>query len=381
MLRWPEVAAAASRHPLVREAEAGESAAAGAVLAARELPNPRLSLAAGDASPRGGGASRREREVTVEWPIGLLGGRGARVAAARAAEEGARGDRKAARAEALRDLRRAFVALVHGQAAVETGAELEAQVARLAALVRRRVERGEGRPLEAVRVEIELERLRAALDRARAEAATARERLSAWIGAPVARAEADLARSLDLPARDVLLDRALASSPVVEAARARVAAAESAARAERWSRLPEVSLGAAWTEELDRTAGSVSASLSVPLFGWSRGKVRQADAAIQGERARLDAASRALTAGLSEAWERCAAGQAATSRFRERILPRAEESARTLGRAFELGEAGLLDVLDARRVLLETRREHLDLLLDMQNACGDLAAIAGLELP
>ncbi len=63
------------------------------------------------------------------------------------------------------------------------------------------------------------------------------------------------------------------------------------------------------------------------------------------------------------------------------MLPRAEASARTLGRAYELGEAGLLDVLDARRVLLDTRREHLDLLLDMQTACGDLAALAGLELP
>jgi cobalt-zinc-cadmium efflux system outer membrane protein len=52
-----------------------------------------------------------------------------------------------------------------------------------------------------------------------------------------------------------------------------------------------------------------------------------------------------------------------------------------MGRAFELGEASLLDVIDTRRVLLDTRREYLDLLLDMQNACGDLAALAGLELP
>ena len=31
-------------------------------------------------------------------------------------------------------------------------------------------------------------------------------------------------------------------------------------------------------------------------------------------------------------------------------------------------------------VKLDTRREYLNLLLDMQNACGDLAALAGLEL-
>ena len=72
---------------------------------------------------------------------------------------------------------------------------------------------------------------------------------------------------------------------------------------------------------------------------------------------------------------------AVARRFQAEILPRAEKSARTLGRAFELGEAGLLDVIDARRVLLDTRREYLDLLLDMQDACADFAALAGLELP
>ncbi|HEX7487566.1 MAG TPA: TolC family protein, partial [Anaeromyxobacteraceae bacterium] len=69
-----------------------------------------------------------------------------------------------------------------------------------------------------------------------------------------------------------------------------------------------------------------------------------------------------------------------TRRFRDRVLPRAGESARTMGRAFELGEAGLLDVIDTRRVLLDSRREYLGLLLEMQNACGDLAVLAGLEL-
>ena len=147
------------------------------------------------------------------------------------------------------------------------------------------------------------------------------------------------------------------------------------------SACPSSRVGAAHVEELDRTASTVTASVTLPLWNWNQGKIRQAEAAEEGERARLDATSRELTAGLSDAWRGCAAGQAAARRFRDEILPRAEGSARTLGRAFELGEAGLLDVIDARRVLLDTRREYLDLLLDMQNACGDLAALAGLELP
>jgi len=303
------------------------------------------------------------------------------VAAAKASEEGARQDARTVRHQVLRDLRRSFVELVHDQAVVEAASELEAQVAQLAGLVRKRVERGEGRPTEVPRVEIELERLRGALERSRAAEAVQRHRLSTWLGAPVARAEADLSAPLPLPPLEQLRERLLASSPAVQASRARLQAAGEEASAERWERFPKLSVGAARVEELDRSASTVSATVTIPFWNWNQGKVRQADAALESERARLDALTRGLTADLGGAWQGCAAGQAAIRRFQVEILPRAEGSARTLGRAFELGEAGLLDVIDARRVLLDTRREYLDLLLDMQNACGDLAALAGLELP
>jgi cobalt-zinc-cadmium efflux system outer membrane protein len=381
VLRWRDVAAAVDRHPLLLEAAARERGAAGAVSTARVLPGPVFGVAAGEGRPRDVGASRRELGYSVELPLEFLATRGARVDAARAAQEGVRQDAKAVRLQVARELRRTFVAVVHGQSVVEAGDELAGQAALLSALVRRRAERGEGRPTEVPRAEIELERLRNAVERSRAAADAQRQRLSAWLDAPVGRVEADLATPLPLPPLAEVRERVLASSPIIQAVRARLRAAAEEASAERWERMPKLSVGAARVEELDRTANTVTANVTLPLWNWNQGKIRQAEAAEAGERARLDATSRELTAGLSDAWRGCAAGQAATRRFREEILPRAESSARTLGRAFELGEAGLLDVIDARRVLLDTRREYLDLLLDMQNACNDLAALAGLELP
>jgi cobalt-zinc-cadmium efflux system outer membrane protein len=381
VLRWPQIVAAVDRHPLVQEAKAGAGAAAGAVTRARELPNPVVAVTAGDATARGGSESRREWGWSVELPLEFLNARRQRVAAASASAEGAEQDVRAVRAQVLRQLRRTFVAVAHDQAMLEAKAELEAQVGHLAALVRRRAERGEGRPTEVPRVEIEHEKLRAAVARSRAAAEAQRQRLATWFGAPVAGVEADLSRTLPLPPLDELVQRGVEASPVLEAGRARVAAAEQVASAERWDRLPKLSAGGARVSELDRQATSITATVTVPLWNWNLGRIREADAALAGERARLDAATRELSAGLREAWQGCSSGQAAAARFRDEILPRAESSAKTLGRAFELGESGLLDVIDARRVLLETRSEYLDLLLDMQNACGDLAALAELELP
>ncbi|HSM93726.1 MAG TPA: TolC family protein [Anaeromyxobacteraceae bacterium] len=381
VLRWPEVAAAVDRHPLVAGAEAARRGAAGAVATARALPDPILSVSMGEARSRVGGAGGREWSYTIGLPLDLLATRGPRVAAAEATEASTRQDAAAARAEALRELRRAFVALAHDEAAVETTAALEGQAAQLAALVRKRAERGEARPTEVPRVEMELERLRGALDRARAAAEGARQRLTAAVGRPVGRVEADLSLAPSLPALDALRERVLASSPILQASRARVDAAAAGASAERWERFPKIAIEGTRAEEPDRRTTTFGATVALPVWSWNGGRVREADAAVDAERARLDAAARELTARLGEAWQACAAGQAVVRRFGQEILPRAERSAGALGRAFELGEVGLLDVIDARRTLLDTRREALDVQLDMQNACGDLAALAGLELP
>jgi cobalt-zinc-cadmium efflux system outer membrane protein len=367
--------------PVVREAEARVEGAAGAAATAGALPNPALTVSGGEAEARGGPERRREWGVAVEVPLDFLATRGPRVTAARASERAATVEVQVARAQALRAVRREFVAVAHGQAQLDAQLLLEAEVARFAALVRTRADRGEARPTEVPRAEIELERLRSAVARTRASTEALRARLSATLGVPVERVEADLERSLVPPPREELEARLLAAAPGVEAARARVAAASEELSAERRERVPKVSLGAGHVEELDRRATFVSATVTVPLWNWNGGKVRQAEANVRAERARLDATTRETRAGTSDARHACVAGQANATRFREEVLPRAEGSARTMGRAFELGEAGLLDVIDTRRVLLDTRREYLDLLLDMQNACGDLAALAGLELP
>jgi cobalt-zinc-cadmium efflux system outer membrane protein len=365
----------------VREADARVDGAAGAASSAGSIPNPTVTVTGADAEARDASARRREWGVEVEVPLDFLATRGPRVAAARALERAAAVEAQVARALALRAARREFIALAHGQAQLDAQAELETQVAHLAALVRTRAERGEARPTEVPRVEIELERLRAAIARTRSSTDALRARLGNTLGVQVDRVEADLERSLVPPSREELDARLLSTAPVVEAARARVAAAGEEVSAERRERVPKLAVGAGHVEELDRRATSVTATVTVPIWNWNGGNVRQAEANVRAEQARLDATTRETRASASDAWHACVAGRSSAERFREEVLPRAESSARTMGRAFELGEAGLLDVIDTRRVLLDARREYLDLLLDMQSACGDLAALAGLELP
>jgi cobalt-zinc-cadmium efflux system outer membrane protein len=109
--------------------------------------------------------------------------------------------------------------------------------------------------------------------------------------------------------------------------------------------------------------------------------VRRAEGRAAAEERRADAERRALAAALAELGASCRRARAAAERQQASILPRAEESARTLERTFQLGEAGILDVIDARRVLLEARREVLTSARERDAECGALILLSGRELP
>ncbi|MGA8892308.1 MAG: TolC family protein, partial [Anaeromyxobacteraceae bacterium] len=246
--------------------------------------------------------------------------------------------------------------------------------------VQRRVESGEARPPELPRVEVELERARLALSLAEARLAVRRDQLGMWIGRPVPGVALDLTRAPAVPTLAEVKERVAADQPRVRAALARVEAARSELHAERNQRIPSVSVGAYALSEVDRRAAGGALGLEVPIWNWNAGGVSRATAAEAAEEGRLEAMRIESSSLLVEAWSTCTQMRDMASRLRAEVVPRAELASTKMERAFQLGEASLLEVLDARRTLLETRREALTAELTQQLECGTLAILAGGDL-
>jgi cobalt-zinc-cadmium efflux system outer membrane protein len=149
----------------------------------------------------------------------------------------------------------------------------------------------------------------------------------------------------------------------------------------RRSRIPAFSVGGFYASELDREAIGGRLAIELPLWDWRTGRVERAEAAAAAAASRVDAERRALASGVADAIATCSRARAVAERQQTKILPRAEEAARTLERTFQLGEAGILDVIDARRVLLEARREFLSSAREREVECGALILLSGRELP
>jgi cobalt-zinc-cadmium efflux system outer membrane protein len=70
---------------------------------------------------------------------------------------------------------------------------------------------------------------------------------------------------------------------------------------------------------------------------------------------------------------------ATTLRFRDNILPRSEAAAYTTEKTYLVGETSLLEVLDARRTLLDSRRLYLSALAKAHLDCNRLGVLVGEE--
>jgi outer membrane protein, heavy metal efflux system len=378
-ITWQDITRLVDEHPRLAAGRFGVVAARGAAAAAGALPNPALdaSLARDVGAP-----DRREVELGLTLPLGWITQRAHRLRAANAQVAASREEARAIRRDALFELQSLFWNLVHDQAQVAALEALRGQTAELARLVSRRVETGEARPSEVTRVEIELEKATSELEANRTLLRARQDQLGLWIRHTEEQrlvVDADLASVPSVPDLGAALAAVRAGHPTLDAASARVRMLAAELGAERMARIPEVSLRGFTLEEPERRARGGALALALPIWNWNSGRIAQARAQLEAGRRQLEWETRQIESAVIEVQAACQANAQTAMRYRDRILPRSEAAAQIMEKTYRLGEASLFEAIDARRVLVETRRQYLAVLLQTQLDSSHLNALVGQE--
>ena len=369
-------ALAARGAPDLAAAEAAIAQARGELLAARTYPGPFFEI--GAARARGDDGSGTESEVAVRQPLDLFGRRAARrdvAEAAVAAEESARYQV----ALVLRGMVRiAFAEAVAAERALATALEDLAAAAELEQLVSRRADLGEAREVDRLRFGIERQRAEARVESVEVARRAARRALDILAGGGLP-ANAELAADTAPPTVPPI-DAALAA--VERHARLRIADAlvrqrEAELRLALANRRPDVEIGVAREEELDKVANGVQVGIGIPLFGWNRGAVAAARAAVERARAERAAVVRELSAEINAAHAELEAATRRLQRLDSELLPRSRRGVEIAELAFRHGETSLLDLLDVRRTHIALQQEQLEALREMAAAQARLEQLTG----
>jgi len=370
------IALALRLNPTLRAAGQEVAAQQGALVQAGARPNPELELLRE-------GERRDNRTLTalLTIPVELGGKRAARIDAARQEGQLAALALNAEQARVRADVIAAFHDVVAALARERMAQELVSLAGRALDAAGKRVDAGTLSPVEQTRARVAQGSARIEALQAARVLDTARIQLAAlWAGDArgLEVVEPDTVTLPALPPLDRLLAQ-LDAAPGMRQARANLEHRQALARLEQARRTPDVSvIVGAQREGLDaRNRTVLGLSVPLPLFNRNDGAVLDALRRVDKAQDEQAAQGARLRAELGQAHARLATALAECALIATEILPGAQDAQRAASRGFELGKFGLIDVLDAQRVLAQSTYQYLNAVAESHRALADIARLLG----
>jgi len=371
-----------SESPRVRAIRSAIDLARAEASGAGRWPNPRVTI------DRESVAGVRETMTMVAQTLPITGRRSFEKSAAASLVDAAtsRTDDELRRARA--DLRLAFADLTAAQTRERALVRARDRLQGLADVLARRESAGEAAGFDRLRSEREVldweaDRVAAAADRVRAQAA-----LAAFFAGPVdpgSLVAADVAatRAVDLPSVETLIGRAESARGELIALRHEIDSAQFALRAagRRAIPEPEVTAGTKSSTVLGGDVGSVfSVQAVIPLFDRGHPERALAEARASRAEAQLDASRLRVRAEVGALRAAVVERRTAAERYRAAAAS-STEIERIAEISYEAGERGILELLDAYRSASTAQLRQTALDIAARQAEIELEYVSGWEIP
>ncbi|AFL89581.1 outer membrane protein [Terriglobus roseus DSM 18391] len=251
--------------------------------------------------------------------------------------------------------------------------------------LRRRVEVeyrvGEKGRLELTRAEAELGRAGFAVRGAQLELANAIALLRIAIAAPADDAldpRGSLEQRIKLPELTALREEVLRTHPAIAQAAAEVDAAGARLDRERRLRIPQPTAFAEFENQPDLRFWRAGVTVPIPLWDRRRGPIEESKAAINQAQAEAGQRRLELISATERAYEQYQlADQQATS-LESGELRAASSAVDAAQAAYRFGERGIVEVLDAQRVLQSVRDDLINAQFARQSALIDLEELGAI---
>ena len=366
-------------NPSLRAARSSLSGARAAVTSAAALANPRLEWHQGRWQPLTA-AQQQVRGWSVVQPIENPFARGARIDAARSGERFSEQQLAAARNDLMAQVRqRAYEALLY-QSEAQSAAEALVLLEQVRERVRVRVASGEAARYEIIKADAEVVHARERQQTAALQADQSLLELNRLAAGQLParwRLVASFSDGRDLPSLPQLQTQAQRDNPELSALRHELDRALAKARAAQASRWPGLELRYSENREPDVKLSTWGVGIQVPLLDQRTGPMAEAQAEVERARIQLEGRQTELEQQILLAWRALDIARLRVESLSQGVLREAESALRVAEAAYRFGERGILDVLDAQRVLRGVRADLLQARFQLQTARISLEQLSG----
>ena len=389
---------ALERNPTVKASENDvEIADATRSTASRRL-NPALTVNLENPRPfsanQGPFFRTTEQYALFSYEVETAAKRRLRTAAADFAVEAAQASLEDRKRLLVLEVERAYYRAVLAQSNLTTAESILGEIDRIVELNLARYRTGDISGGELKRIELERLRFQDDLFASKLQLRNAKSELLAWFAAPDLGRDFQLGEPLTVnlaslgfpdssspPSIESLQERALAQRPDLREAFREEQRADTETLHQQAIRSPNMTV----VGGLKRTGGfnTLAVGITVPLKIFNRNEGGIARATAELARARNLAASTrtGLLLDIQKAYNAVTVNKERVQSIEQDYLERSEQSRQILTVSYRLGEANLMDLLDAERAYRETRKVYNLALYEYCISLYELAAAVGEEFP
>jgi outer membrane protein, heavy metal efflux system len=378
------IARAEQNSPRLREAASATQRATAARRTARAYTNPSLEVFEGEqyAKPVAiPGLPGLLQHYAAYQTIEIPSERRARQQAAQFAIASSKLSAQAVTLSVVSQVKHAFYNALRQREEIRHSEENLQLVQDLRRRVQVEVDVGEKGGLELTRAEAELARARFTVRSGQLEYANSIALLRAAIAAA---ADANLDPQgefeprMPLPPLKSVREQVLRTHPALAQTQADIETARKSLARERALRIPQPTAFAEFEDQPDLRFWRAGVTIPIPLWDRRHGQIGEVQAAISQANAVLDQRRLELISALERAYEQYQlADQQATS-LEAGSLHAAESAVEAAKSAYRFGERGIVEVLDAQRVLQNVRGDLLDAQFARQSALVDLEELGAI---
>ncbi|SPA43081.1 Outer membrane protein of the copper-transporting efflux system CusCFBA [Cupriavidus taiwanensis] len=356
----------------VAAAEANVDAASAAISSARAYPNPQVEVLYGRMSGKQPGvASGNAPSYAVVQKFDYPHQRTLREAMATRGLESSQALRQGFRADLAARVKTAYYDVLRRESELHAAEEDLAMMRQIHSRARLRVEVGEAPRYELIKAETELLASQKSQQTAELRVNQAKAALRQQVGGAMPgqfSLAGTLGQSPDVPPLPALRDTMTASNAELVQRRMELERAQLGVDYQKSLRWPEVALRASTDRQPDNNVSQIGLILTIPLWDRRRGPVGEATAQATQARSALEMREFELTQELEAAYRQYEINQAQVTALESGIVREAESALGVAEAAYRFGERGILDYLDAQRVLRGARNELIAAQYDLQLA-------------
>ncbi|MFH1435518.1 MAG: TolC family protein [Pseudomonadota bacterium] len=356
------------------EVKQGESKLAG------QYPNPEFEASFGQGSAHDGSDQALVWGLELSIPLEWAAKRHYASKAAKSSIDAAVHEAEAVRQEVILELKLQFIRIAYDKARLDSLEDFLEQLDSLVGILGLREEKGGSAAVELDRIEIQAMETRQRIEEAKVLAAVHRAQLDLWLGGKLPEdyeVDLEIAQLPELPGWEKAVFLLESGHPKIKAAKKNLEAASYDVKAQKHEAFPHIEVGGFYESGLDAYNYGAMLKITLPLWNWNLGAVAKSSAEKKVAAGELESTVTGLLAAFIEAHGLASQKREAALAYQSSIVPKAQKTAGILEKMYASGDAKLIDVLDGRRCLLETKMEYLSILQKFHAACAKLENLIG----